>query len=206
MTSTIITSVITALTSIIVALITAGYFKKFWDIKKEAKSKKDLKGQFMKDEVIHASLQEIKRKYNSDRITITQFHNGGIFYTSSPMQKCSMTYERIIEGLTPISQKYQNILVSNFSWYYTQALSNDGFYFSVYDDVTDLATRSILKSHGTSSHAVVPIFDRDKNLVATLAMDWALNDVPVGITENSDFSQQFKEEIFNEAQGLIGYL
>ena len=61
MGTTIITSLITALTSIFVALITAGYFKKFMDLRKERKSRKDLTEQFAKDEIIHYSLKEIKR-------------------------------------------------------------------------------------------------------------------------------------------------
>jgi hypothetical protein len=206
MGTTIITSLITAFTSISVALITAGYFKKIMDLRKERKSKKDLTEQFAKDEIIHFSLKEIKRNYDADRITITQFHNGGNFYTNSSMQKSSMTYERMTDGLEPIAQKYQNILVSNFSWYYHQALENNGFFYSVYDDVNDLATKSVIRSHGTNSHAVVPIFDKDKNLVATLALDWSFTEVPVELSENDNFKEDFKVKLQKEAQSLLTYL
>jgi hypothetical protein len=206
MGTTIITSLITAFTSICVALITAGYFKKFLDSRKEKKSRKELTEQFAKDEIIHFSLKEIKRKYDADRITITQFHNGGNFYTNSSMQKSSMTYERMTDGLEPIAQKYQNVLVSNYSWYFHQAIENNGFFYSVYDDINDLATRSVIRSHGTNSHVVVPIFDKDKNLVAALALDWAFTEVPVELTTEENFSEKFKTEIFKEAQSLLNYL
>jgi hypothetical protein len=206
MGATIITSLITAFTSIFVALITAGYFKKFMDLRKEKKSRKDLTNQFAKDEIIHFSLKEIKRNYDADRITITQFHNGGSFYTNSSMQKSSITYERMTDGLEAIAQKYQNILVNNFSWYYHQTLENNGFFYSVHDEVSDLATRSVIRSHGTNSHAAVPIFDKDKNLVATLALDWAFTEVPSEVIENDKFKETFKVKLQKDAQSLLRYL
>jgi len=206
MGTTIITSLITAFTSIFVALITAGYFKKFMDLRKEKKSRKDLTEQFAKDEIIHFSLKEIKKNYDADRITITQFHNGGNFYTNSSMQKSSMTYERMTDGLEPIAQKYQNILVSNYSWYFQQAIENNGFFYSVHVDIADLATRSVIRSHGTNSHVVVPIFDKDKNLVAALALDWAFTEVPNELIADDTFKEEFKAEIFREAQSLLTYL
>jgi hypothetical protein len=67
-------------------------------------------------------VREIRRKYNADRVFITQFHNGGTFYTNSPMQKASITYERCSDGLQRIADKFQNYLVSNLTWYATKTL------------------------------------------------------------------------------------
>lgn len=117
-----------------------------------------------------------------------------------------MTYERMTDGLEPIAQRYQNILVSNFSWYYHQALENNGFFYSVYDDINDLATKSVIRSHGTNSHAVVPIFDKDKNLVATLALDWSFTEVPSEVIENDKFKETFKVKLQKDAQSLLRYL
>jgi len=207
MGTTIITAFIASTTSIIVALIAAGYFKQFFDILKEKTSKKKLVKQLKKDEIVHHSIREIRNLYGADRVTITQFHNGGNFYTKSPMQKSSITYERMTSGLEPISQKFQNILVSNFSWYNNRVLNNEAYFFSVYEDVLDLATKSILRSHGSASHVGVPIFDKEKNLVATLALDWAFSDIPESLinSEKNSFTSEFKETIYNQAQSLLSY-
>jgi hypothetical protein len=207
MGTTIITAIIASLTSISVALITAGYFKQYFDSIKDRSSRKKLTEQLKKDEVIHHSIREIRNSYNADRVTITQFHNGGNFYTNSPMQKSSITYERMTRGLEPISQRFQNILVSNFSWYNNRVLNNEAYFFSTYEDILDLATKSILKSHGSNSHVGVPIFDRHKNLVAILALDWSFNEIPEFLIDKEKycFTQEFKENIYNQAQSLLIY-
>ena len=90
---------ITSLTSIIIALLGAGYFRKMTIKKEKNKSKESLMQQIKNDEIVHLSIREIRRRYNADRVYIWQFHNGGSFYTSSPMQKISITYERNSDGL-----------------------------------------------------------------------------------------------------------
>lgn len=204
---TIITAIIASFTSITVALIAAGYFKQYFDAHKEKTSRKKLTEQLRKDEIIYHSIREIRNLYGADRVTITQFHNGGSFYTNSPMQKSSITYERMTMGLEPISQKFQNILVSTLSWYNNRVLNNEAYFFSVYDDVYDLATKSILRSRGSASHVGVPIFDKEKNLVATLALDWAFSDIPEFIFDKNtkNFTTKFKDDIFQQAQSLLVY-
>ena len=66
----LIQTVITAITSVIIALIGAGYFKKMQDKKDEKKSREKLVEQIQKDEVIHFTLREIRRRFNSDRIYV----------------------------------------------------------------------------------------------------------------------------------------
>ena len=56
----LIQTVITAITSVIIALIGAGYFKKMQDKKDEKKSREKLVEQIQKDEVIHFTLREIR--------------------------------------------------------------------------------------------------------------------------------------------------
>ena len=65
----LIQTVITAITSVIIALIGAGYFKKMQDKKDEKKSREKLVEQIQKDEVIHFTLREIRRRFNSKECT-----------------------------------------------------------------------------------------------------------------------------------------
>ena len=109
----ILKTLITAVASVVVALVTAGYFRKNQDKNKEKKSREKLMVQIQRDELIHFTLKELRRKYVTDRVYIIQFHNGGTFYTQSPMQKASVTYERCSDGLERISDRFQNVLVSN---------------------------------------------------------------------------------------------
>ena len=124
----IITTLITAISSVTVALISAAFFRRWQDKNKEKKSRQQLMAQIQKDELIHFTLREIRRKYNSDRVYITQFHNGGSFYTNTPMQKASVTYERNSDGLERITDRFQNILVSNYTWILKESIANRMFY------------------------------------------------------------------------------
>ena len=107
----ILKTLITAVSSVVVALVTAGYFRKNAEKNKESKGREKLMEQIQKDELVHFTLREIRRKFNSDRVYIIQFHNGGSFYTQTPMQKASITYERCSDGLEKFSERFQNILI-----------------------------------------------------------------------------------------------
>ena len=104
--------------------------------------------QIQKDELIHFTLREIRRKYNSDRVYILQFHNGGTFYTQSPMQRASVTYERNSDGLERITDRFQNILISNYNWLLKETIENRFFFNDVDQQIEDLPTKSLLKAYG----------------------------------------------------------
>ena len=202
----LIKTVITSVTSVVVALIAAGYFQKYKKQQTEKQSKTKLVQQIQKDELIHFSLREIRRKYNVDRVYIIQYHNGGQFYTDSSMQKASITYERCSDGLERLSEKYQNILVSNFTWYNSKLLKGETFFNDVDEDVDDITMKSLFRSYGTSSHCGLPIYDRDKHLVAVLGFDWVFSEIDEHMLMDNQFSDEIKESMVQDANSLKTYL
>lgn len=201
----IIELLVTSVSSIVIALITAGYFKKKQDRDKEEKSKKALMKQIQNDEIIHYALRELRRKYNADRVYIWQFHNGGNFYTTSPMQKASITYERNSEGLEKKSGKYQSVLISNFTNYITDTVAGNMFYYDV-ENIPDFTLRALILSNGTFAHAATPLFDRNKNLVGLVCLDWVFSDLPPEFLENNQFTENFKENFKKESSSITVYL
>lgn len=202
----IVITVITSISSVVVALITAGYIRKKDDKNKEDKSKKLLIDQIQKDELIHATLREIRRKYNSDRVFITQFHNGGTFYTNTPMQKASITYERCSDGLQRISNKFQNYLVSNLSWYAAKVLKNEAFFYDVEESVDDIIMKSVYKTYSTWAHVGVAVYDDQKHPIATLAMDWVISEPPTEYITDEKFNNEFIDDFTKDASSLKTYL
>lgn len=200
-TSTIITSV----TSIVVALISTGVWKYFLDKKKENSSRKKLVVQIERDQIVYYTIREIRRKYNSDRIFIMQFHNGGNFYTESPMQRGSITYERCSDGLERITDKYQGILVSHMCWYIKHVIENNMFYYMT-DDIEDMPTRALIRNFGSQSHVSVPLYDKLNHLVGFIAMDWVFSEPPQEYIENNEFTSEFKEELTSEVESLVHLL
>jgi hypothetical protein len=197
---------ITSLTSIVIALIGAGFFRRMSERKLKAKSKENLLEQIKKDEIVHLAIRDLRRKYNADRVYVWQFHNGGTFYTNAPMQKMSITYERNSDGLERKAQKNQNLLVSNFTSYIKDVMDLNMF-FSDINDVEDIGLRAIMQSNGTKSHVAVPIFDRDQHLVGIFSMDWVFSTIPeMSLKKDGSFTQDFKDAINRETDTLEKYL
>jgi len=201
----IIKVVLTSVTSVIVALIAGGYFRKYQDKQKDKRSRSKLVEQIQKDELVHFSLREMRRKYNCDRLYIMQYHNGGNFYTESPMQKASITYERCSDGLERIADKYQNVLISNFAWYHNNLLKDDCYFIDV-NLIDDITMRSWIKSFGTHAHIGIPVYDNQKHLVANIGLDWVFSDIPEIYLENNQFSQTIVSELKRDIESIKQYI
>lgn len=202
----IIELLVTSFTSIIVALVGAGFFKRIADNKKKNRSRDSLLQQIKKDEIIHLAIRDVRRRYNADRVYIWQFHNGGNFYTTSPIQRLSITYERNSDGLERKAEKNQNMLVTSFTNYIKDIIDGN-MYYSDINNMSDIALRSLENSNGTKSHTAVPIYDRDKNLVAILALDWVFSEIPQKyLKKDGNFTQEFKDEFSKDCDTLDPYL
>lgn len=202
----LIKTFITSLGSIIVALIAAGYFRKSHENKKISISREKLMEQIKKDEIVHYAIRDLRRKYNADRIYIWQFHNGGNFYTNSPMQRTSISYERCSEGLERKTEKYQNLLVSNFSGYFINIINEEMFYSDIHD-MSDIGIRSLAQSNGTKSHCSAPIYDSKNMLIGVLSLDWVFSEIPSDmLDDNADFSDEMIFDFIKESQSLSNYL
>jgi hypothetical protein len=197
----IFVAVISSVTSIVVALISAGFFKRYMEKKGDASSKKKLIKQIEKDELVHFTLKEIRRKYNADRIYIIQFHNGGIFYTNSPMQKASVTFERCSDGLERVSDHLQHIFVSHYTWFIKHSLGNT-MYYTDCENIEDVATKALLRKFGTQGTAATPIFDVQDQLVSILALDWVFSEIPTDFVKDGEFTQEFKDELLADSESV----
>jgi hypothetical protein len=197
----VLETIVTSVTSITVALIAAGFFKKFSDRNKENNSKKKLVKQIEKDELVHFTLKEIRRKYHADRIYIIQFHNGGIFYTNSPMQKASVTFERCSDGLERVSDHLNNIFVSHHTWFIKSTLSESMFYTDC-DNIEDVATKALFRKFGAQATAAVPIYDIQEQLVSIMVLDWVFSEIPNDFMKNEEFTQEFREEMVVDAESV----
>lgn len=205
MSLTLIETLITSITSIIVALISAGLVKAFLDKRKESSSRKKLVQQIEKDQIVYYTIREIRRKYNSDRIFVMQFHNGGNFYTESPMQKVSITYERCSDGLERISEKYQNVLISHMCWYVNKVINKNMFYYNT-DEIEDVPTRALIRNFGSQSHLAVPIYDKLNHLVGIVGMDWVFSEPPDEFLKDNEFTPEMELEIAKEIESIVSLL
>ena len=197
----ILETIITSITSITVALITAGFFKRFFDKSKENNSKKKLVKQIEKDELVHFTLKEIRRKFHADRIYLIQFHNGGTFYTNAPMQKASVTYERCSDGLERVSDHLMHIFVSHYTWFIKNTIDEEMFYIDC-EQIEDVATKALFRKFGTQANAAVPIYDNSDQLISIMVLDWVFSEIPDAFIKDGDFTTQFKDEMIADSESV----
>lgn len=197
----ILEALITSITSITVALITAGFFKRYFDKNKENNSKKRLVKQIEKDELVHFTLKEVRRKFHADRIYLIQFHNGGTFYTNAPMQKASVTYERCSDGLERVSDHLMHIFVSHYTWFIKNTIDEEMFYIDC-EQIEDVATKALFRKFGTQATASVPIYDNSDQLISIMVMDWVFSEIPGAFIKDGDFTTQFKEEMTADSESI----
>ena len=202
----IVEILLTSITSIVVALVSAGFFKRYNDKKYKDQSKSQLLQQIKRDEIVHLAIRDVRRRYHADRIYIWQFHNGGSFYTTSPMQKLSITYERCSQGLERKTEKNQNHLITNFTTYIKSVMDETMFYPDI-SKIDDIGMRSLSQSEGTKSHCASPIYDKEGHLVAMLCLDWVWSDISSEyLKKDGNFTQDFIEEFSKDADTLDTYL
>jgi hypothetical protein len=201
----ILPTIITSVTSIVIALITAGFFNMMKEKRAKQNSRNKLSQQIETDEIVHSTLREIRRKYNADRIYVIQFHNGGNFYTSSAMQKASVTYERCSDGLERITEKIQNVFVSHYNWLIKQTMDK-GMFIHDCNLIPDIATRALIKKFGTQSMVALPIMDRENHLIALLCMDWVFSEHVEIYCENEEFTKNFREDFRKDTESVKNFL
>jgi len=66
----------------------------------------------LEDTAVLEKLKEVLDLTHSDRICIFSFHNGGYYYSGKSMQKMSMSYEQVDNGVSSIQLSKQDIPVS----------------------------------------------------------------------------------------------
>jgi hypothetical protein len=126
-------------------------------------------------ELVTHKIEDIKEEFKSDRVWITQFHNGGNFYpTGKSMAKFSIMYETVNPGISSVQSNFHNIPVNLFSKSINQLLSNDVIEISDFKDET-IATfglKYIAEDTGCKSGYLFAIKTIDDKFIGCLGLDY----------------------------------
>jgi hypothetical protein len=190
----LIQTIITTLGTITVAIITV-VVKDSLDKRKQAMTKE-------KEEVITSEdmgsmlivqewLEDFRSKYDFERASIFQFHNGGKFFQGKSMKKFSMTYEVTAPGYEKVKRTYQNILASEYPRWITNMLEKKCF--STLVDDLEYRDRVDLESMGVKQFVTIPIHCLKGNLIGFLVgynmadVDYNIRESFVSLVEDSKF-------------------
>ena len=153
--------------------------------------------------IINDELEEIREEFNSDRVWISQFHNGGNFYpTGKSIQKFSIFYEVTKTGISSVSQVFNNIPTSLYPKAFNHMLQDEqkGIFVPDFTDPTipTWGLRGAAESVGTKSSYVIPLFSLDDKFIGSMGMDY--------VTRKKRLTKDEWEHLQIKANRIAGYL
>ena len=127
--------------------------------------------------LINDELEEIREEFKSDRVWISQFHNGGNFYpTGKSIQKFSIFYEVTKAGVSSVSHTFNNIPTSLYPKAFDHMLNGDqkGIFINDFNDpkIATYGLKGAAESVGTKASYVIPMFTLDEKFVGSLGLDY----------------------------------
>jgi hypothetical protein len=126
-------------------------------------------------ELVMTKLDHIKEEFKSDRVWITQFHNGGNFYpTGKSIAKFSIMYEVVGPGITSVQSNFRNIPVNLFSRSINQLLEYETIAIPDFKDetVATYGLKYIAEDTGCKSGYLFAIKTIEGKFIGTLGLDY----------------------------------
>ena len=143
---------------------------------KRAEKLKDKVRESIKDStLITDELEEMREEFQSDRVWISQFHNGGNFYpTGKSIQKFSIFYEVTRTGVSSVAHTFNNIPCSLYPKAFEHMMEGKGIFIPNFLDVKieTYVLKKAAKSVGTKSSFLVPLFTLDDKYIGTIGIDY----------------------------------
>ena len=145
--------------------------------KNKDKKRDKIKEGIANTHLINQELLEIRNEFDSDRVWISQFHNGGNFYpTGKSIQKFSIFYEVTKAGVSSVSHTFNNIPTSLYPKAFDHMLNGEqrGIFINDFNDskVATYGLKGAAESVGTKSSYVIPMFTLDEKFVGSLGIDY----------------------------------
>jgi len=171
--------------------------------KQKEKKQDKLRESIVEGNLIDDELIKIREEYNSDRVWISQFHNGGNFYpTGKSIQKFSIFYEVTKVGISSLSHVFSNIPCSLYpkAFQYMMNPENDGIVIPDFNDpkIATYGLKGAAESVGTKSSYVLPLFALDGKYIGTFGVDY--------VGKKRKLTKDEWEQLQIQASRIAGYL
>lgn len=195
-------AIITGVASILGVFL--GIYGKNWFGNKENLDKDEMKETILQVATIEMELLEIRESMKSDRVWISQFHNGGHFYpTGKSIKKFSMFYEVVSKGTQPASPIFKNIPCSLYSNLFSKLMTTEGIKLPKLDgSVDDYGIGSAANATSTKSTYIIPLYTLDEKFIGTFGIDYVTDMVELS---DDDWSS-LKQRAYRIAGFLSSYL
>ena len=177
-------------------------------VSKQLQKEKDKKRDKVKETIVNTALiteeiEEIREEFESCRVWISQFHNGGNFYpTGKSIQKFSIFYEVTKPGTSSVSHIFNNIPCSLYPHAFNHMLNDEqkGIFIPDFKDpkVATYGLKGAADSVGTKSSYVIPMFTLDDKFIGSLGVDF--------VSRKKKLTKDQWEHLQIKAGRIAGYL
>jgi hypothetical protein len=141
------------------------------------------------DTVVLEKLKDTLDITNADRICIFSFHNGGNYYSGKSMQKMSMSYEQVDNGVSSIMLGKQNIPVSACISTLGPLMENGEFYNPDTSNYPEGLCKYHLLNDGVKSTYYWPIIDFNNMAIGVLRLDYVKRKTKISADDQANMEQ-----------------
>ena len=171
--------------------------------KQQEKKRDKVKETIVNTALITDEIEEMREEFESCRVWISQFHNGGNFYpTGKSIQKFSIFYEVTKTGISSVSHTFNNIPTSLYPHAFNHMLNDEqkGIFINDFKDkkVATYGLKGAADSVGTKSSYVIPLFTLDEKFIGCLGMDY--------VSRKKKLTKDQWEHLQIKAGRISGYL
>jgi len=167
--SSSVTEILIAFISGIFGPIAIMYAKKRFESKKQ-----DLLTEaFEFGAVVDQEVDDLLFGLDLDRVWIAQFHNGGHLYpTGKSIQKFSIFYETVHDGIQKITPQFQNIPCSLFAKSFSEIMANDELLIQDFNaDERTYGLKNVADTTGCKSIVMVPLKTHNGKIFGCLGVE-----------------------------------
>lgn len=176
----IFTTLIGAVTTIIVI-----WYKNKIELENKKSSVCPVTECISEDTAVLERMKGVLSETNGDRICIFSFHNGGQFYSGKSMQKMSMSYEHVDNGVSSIQLNKQNIPVSACMTTLKPLMENGEFFNPDTKKYPDGLCKHHLLEDGVKSTYYWPIIDINENIIGMLRLDYVKRKTKISVDDQN---------------------
>ena len=144
-------------------------------LKRSLKKKCKVREAIVDTTIINNELDTIREELEGDRVWVSQFHNGGNFYpTGKSIQKFSIFYEVMSNGVSSVAHTFSNIPCSLYPKTFEVLMDGKGIFINDYKDpsIATYGLKQAAEAVGTKSSFMIPLFTLDDKFMGTIGLDY----------------------------------
>ena len=142
----------------------------------EAQHNENVDKRLLADQMIPTILENIRIKYNLDRVSLLEMHNSTQNINGVSFLYLSMIYEEVADSVDYITDSYQYQRTGNFYEMFTDMKTDGCVILNDMDNIKDPKYARITKrmvKNGTHSAMFLPIFNQNMRIDAVLVLSSA---------------------------------